>query len=153
MVHRKSQEQACIIFPPRTSDVPFHSLHLVDVVWNWWLLPCLWTQYTHSLIPRPLPDFILQLYFYLHSCVIKSWSGLGTRLACAHKPFLVWGPAFWLPILVCPDQFLLLTKFFEIGFSLFATISISTLCSKTNLQYNLWTISAAEYVHVCYVIE
>ena len=31
-----------------------------------------------SLVPRPLPDFISQIF--LHSCEIKSGSGLGTRL-------------------------------------------------------------------------
>ena len=34
---------------------------------------------TSSLVPRPLPDFNLQPIF-LHSCEIKSGSGLGTRL-------------------------------------------------------------------------
>ena len=36
-----------------------------------------------SLVPRPLPDFISQLWRkieFLHSCEIKSGSGLGTRL-------------------------------------------------------------------------
>ena len=33
----------------------------------------------HSLVPRPLPDFISQPIF-LHGCEIKSGSGLGTRL-------------------------------------------------------------------------
>ena len=32
-----------------------------------------------SLVPRPLPDFILQLRM---GCEIKSGSGLGTRLHC-----------------------------------------------------------------------
>ena len=34
-----------------------------------------------SLVPRPLPDFILQLWRKIgHGCEIKSGSGLGTRL-------------------------------------------------------------------------
>ena len=33
-----------------------------------------------SLVPRPLPDFISPLWNFLHSCEIKSGSGLGTRL-------------------------------------------------------------------------
>ena len=35
-----------------------------------------------SLVPRPLPDFISQPWrkIFLHSCEIKSGSGLGTRL-------------------------------------------------------------------------
>ena len=42
-----------------------------------------------SLVPRPLPDFISQLWrknrkIFLHSCEIKSGSGLGTRLYEPH---------------------------------------------------------------------
>ena len=33
-----------------------------------------------SLIPRPLPDFVSQLWIFLHGCKIKSGSGLGKRL-------------------------------------------------------------------------
>ena len=40
---------------------------------------------TASLVPRPFPDFISQMWQklgrFLHSCDIKSGSGLGTRLA------------------------------------------------------------------------
>ena len=35
---------------------------------------------SYSLFPRSLPDFISQLSSFLHSCEIKSGSGLGTRL-------------------------------------------------------------------------
>ena len=38
-----------------------------------------------SLVPRPLPDFISQLWrkkFFLHNCKIKSGSALGMRLTC-----------------------------------------------------------------------
>ena len=45
-----------------------------------------------SLVPRPLPDFIslaavekTQLRDFLHSCKIKSGSGLGTRLTITLK--------------------------------------------------------------------
>ena len=41
--------------------------------------------YWCSLVPRPLPDFILQPLF-LHGCEIKSESGLGTRLLFVNVP-------------------------------------------------------------------
>ena len=36
-----------------------------------------------SLVPRPLQDFVSQLWIFLHGCEIKSGSGLGTRLPFA----------------------------------------------------------------------
>ena len=43
--------------------------------------PTIKKMYMHSsLIPRPLPDFILQLWRKIGSCEIKSGSGLGTKL-------------------------------------------------------------------------
>ena len=40
-----------------------------------------WMMGRPSLVPRPLPDFISQIF--LHGCEIKSGSGLGTRLGQA----------------------------------------------------------------------
>ena len=40
-----------------------------------------------SLIPRPLPDFILQPWIFLHSCNIKSGSDLGTRLPMQNEVY------------------------------------------------------------------
>ena len=47
----------------------------------------------HSLVPRPLPDFISQLWrkidpIFLHSCEIKSGNGLGTRLPKTYNNYL-----------------------------------------------------------------
>ena len=43
---------------------------------------CLAAPFIGRLIPRPLPDFISQLWRtdFFHSCAMKSWSGLGMRL-------------------------------------------------------------------------